>query len=92
MLQVLWQLWCDRIWLLVDMNEVKKRNPSKYHIGDRVKIITKDSKTFGSIGEIKFVLYHFKDETYYYFIESNGKKFKRRYYEGDLEIVDCTVK
>ena len=74
------------------MHKNQEYNLSKYNIGDRVKIIAKDSKTFGATGNIKLVFYHFKARTYYYFIESNGKKLKRRYYEDDLEIVDCTIK
>lgn len=73
------------------MNEAEKRNPSKYNIGERVEIIAKDSKTFGNTGEIKLVFYHFKNKTYYYFIESNGKKLKRRYYEDELDIGDCKI-
>lgn len=55
----------------------------KYKIGDKVKIISKLK-----IVQITELNWHMKDNTPFYFVQEDGKKSKRRYYESELEKLD----
>lgn len=55
----------------------------KYKIGDKVKIISSSK-----IVKIIDTNWHMKDNTPFYFIQDNGKKSTRRFYESDLEKIN----
>ncbi len=55
----------------------------KYKIGDKVNIISKLK-----IVQITDINWHMKDNTPFYFVQEDGKKSTRRYYESELEKID----
>lgn len=55
-------------------------NEPKYKIGDKVNIISKSK-----IVEITDINWHIKENTPFYFVQEDGKKSTRRYYESELE-------
>ena len=52
----------------------------RYKIGDKVKIISSSK-----IVQIIDINWHMKDNTPFYFVQDNGKRSTRRYYERDLD-------
>lgn len=57
----------------------KKVREPKYKVGDKVKIVEKSL-----IAQIIDVNWHFKDDAPFYFVEIDGKKWKKRYRDCDL--------
>lgn len=57
-------------------------NEPKYKIGDKVNIISKLK-----IVEITDINWHIKENTPFYFVQENGKKSTRRYYESELDSI-----
>lgn len=58
-------------------------NEPKYKIGDKVNIISKSK-----IVEITDIYWHIKKNASFYFVQEDGKKSTRRYYESELEILN----
>ncbi|WP_040214197.1 DUF6960 family protein [Clostridium polynesiense] len=58
-------------------------NEPKYKIGDKVNIISKSK-----IVKITDINWHIKENTPFYFVQEDGKKSTRRYYESELEKLD----
>ena len=57
----------------------------KYQIGEEVYIPRREEN-----GKIIDMDWHYKNQDHMYFLEINGKKYSRRYYENELRKLNCT--
>lgn len=62
--------------------------PPRYPIGSLVRVILNDRNKTARHGRVRQVIWHFKDERYNYYIESDGKKVSKRYLADDLQPVN----
>lgn len=63
------------------------KQPNLYNKGDQVSVVLNKRNSTRYRGIIRDVIWHFKDECWLYFIEVNGKKISKRYYEDDLQLI-----
>lgn len=67
-----------------DINKIRAIGFSpKYSYGDYVYPVSHPERK----GYIIDMIWHFNNQSFYYFIEVNNKKIKTRYYEDDLRFV-----
>ena len=65
----------------IDVKKVKSIvNPPKYIYGDCICPTNHPDMK----GKIRDIIWHFKNQTFNYYIEVNNKKVSKRYYEEDL--------
>jgi hypothetical protein len=64
----------------IDINKIKEIKVPKY-IYNEIILVKNKSKYYGKIIDIK---YHFKENKPMYFIEINGHKKSRRYFEEEI--------
>jgi hypothetical protein len=57
-----------------------------FKVGQEVKVIQNELNHTPRSGRIREVIYHHKAQRYYYYIESAGKRIKKRYFTEDLEV------
>jgi hypothetical protein len=57
----------------------------RYSIGQLVRIVLNERNRTPHTGSIRQVIWHHKDGRYNYYIEENGKKIAKRYFEEDLQ-------
>jgi hypothetical protein len=57
-----------------------------FKVGQEVKVIQNERNGASQSGRIKEVAYHHKAQRYYYYLESAGKRIKKRYFTEDLEV------
>ena len=62
-----------------------EKPPPALSLDQRVRVILNESNRTSRTGTIRQIIWHFKDQRYMYFLEVNGKKIAKRYYEEDLE-------
>lgn len=60
----------------------------KYSLQQKVRITLNERNKTPYIGSIREIFWHYKEQRYYYLIDSNGKKISKRYFEEDLESID----
>lgn len=58
----------------------------KYHIADKVKTVLSENVKTERTGYIIGKWYHDKEQSNMYFLLIDGKKYKKRYFERDLEL------
>ena len=58
---------------------------SKFVIGQRVRVRLNEHNHTPHDGTVRAIVWHHKDQQHNYYIEENGKKISKRYYEHDLE-------
>jgi hypothetical protein len=61
--------------------------PPAFSVGQRVRVILNDRNRTARTGTIRQVIWHFKDRRYNYYLDVNGKRISKRYYEEDFERV-----
>ena len=62
-----------------------EKPPLAFSIGDRVRVILAERNQTSRTGTIREIVWHYKDQRYNYYIEENGKKVGKRYFEDDFE-------
>lgn len=62
-----------------------KKPPPALSVGQRVRVILSDRNRTARTGAIRQVIWHFKHRRYNYYLDVDGKKVSKRYYEEDLE-------
>ena len=60
----------------------------KFAIGQKVRVRLSDRNRTAHEGTIRDIIWHLKDERHNYYIEEDGRKVSKRYYEDDLERVE----
>jgi hypothetical protein len=60
-------------------------SPHSFSLGQRVRVILNERNRTPHSGTIRAIVWHFKDQSYNYYLEANGKRISKRYYEEDLE-------
>ncbi len=66
---------------------MKELPPPKLSIGQWVRVILNERNKTPRTGRIHYAAWHFKAETYHYFITVNGKPVSKRYLEEDFELL-----
>ncbi len=64
-----------------------ERPPPEFKVGDRVRVVPSGRHSTPHRGEIRQVIWHFRNARYNDYIEENGKKVSTRYLAADLELV-----
>jgi hypothetical protein len=59
--------------------------PSEFKVGDHVAVRLNDRNRTPHVGEVREVIWHFKDARYNYYLSEGGKKVHKRYFAEDLE-------
>ncbi len=62
-----------------------EKPPPAFSIGERVRVILGERNQTSRTGTIREIVWHYKDQRYIYFIEENGKKVAKRYFQDDFE-------
>lgn len=62
--------------------------PSKFAVGQRVRVRINEHNHTSREGIIRDIVWHHKNQQHNYYLEENGKKVSKRYYEHDLDPVD----
>jgi len=57
-------------------------------VGQRVRIVLNERNRTPRMGTIRQVIWHFKDQTFNYYLEEDGKKVSKRYLAVDLEVLE----
>jgi hypothetical protein len=57
-------------------------------IGQHVRVILNDRSRTPHIGTVREIIWHVKDQRYNYYLEENGKKVSKRYFDSNLEGVE----
>jgi len=66
----------------VEMVQIKSQDePPRFVYGELVSVIGQTDV----IGEIRDIIWHYKEEKYHYYISVGGSKKSRRYYEEELK-------
>jgi hypothetical protein len=65
----------------------KPDRPSEFSVGERVSVRLNSRNRTPHVGEIRDVVWHFKDGRYNYYLSENNKKVYKRYFAEDLERV-----
>lgn len=58
----------------------------RYVVGDVVRVASK-GETVGAL--VSLICWHLKDAKYYYLVEVDGKRLKRRYYAAEMKSDKC---
>ncbi len=65
----------------IDIQNIKALiNSPKYKYGEIVSLID----NMNIKGKIRDIVYHFRNQTFNYYIEADNRKVNKRYYETDL--------
>ncbi len=56
-----------------------------FKVGQRVRVILNERNRTARTGTIRQIIWHYKDQSYNYYLDVNGKKISKRYYEEDIE-------
>ena len=64
------------------------RPPSAFTMGQRVRVLCNDRHATPRVGAIRDIVWHFQAERYDYYLEEDGRKDAKRYFEEDLESVE----
>ncbi len=59
--------------------------PPSFSVGQRVRVILNERNRTARVGAICQVIWHFKDKRYNYYLDVNGKRISKRYFDDDLE-------
>ncbi|HET6882611.1 MAG TPA: hypothetical protein VFI31_20760 [Pirellulales bacterium] len=54
-------------------------------LGQVVQVILNDRNKTPHTGTIREIIWHYKDQRFNYYLEENGKKISKRYFEEDLD-------
>ena len=65
---------------------IEKPSPA-FSVGQRVRVILNERNRTARTGTIRQIIWHYKDECYNYYLDVNGKKISKRYYEVDIELL-----
>lgn len=65
--------------------------PSTFAPGQRVRVRINEHNRTPHEGIIHDVVWHHKNQQHNYYLEENGKKISKRYYEHDLDRVDAPL-
>lgn len=60
------------------------RPTPRYRLGDRVSVVLNDRNKTPHEGVIRKIVWHFKAETYHYWLEEAGRDVSKRYLAEDL--------
>ena len=58
-----------------------------FKVGQHVRVVLNERNTTPHAGIVGEVKWHHKAERYYYYIEEDGKRVSKRYFDADLERV-----
>lgn len=64
---------------------MKDKPQPRYSIGKLVRVVLNERNRTPHTGFIRQVIWHHKDGRYNYYLEENGKKIAKRYFEEDLQ-------
>lgn len=59
----------------------------KFSVGTRVRVRRGERNRTTREGTVRNVIWHFKDQRHNYYLQEDGKKVSKRYYDEDLEEV-----
>jgi hypothetical protein len=57
-------------------------------MGQRGRVILNARNKTPRVGTIRDIIWHFQAERYNYYLEEDGRKVSKRYFEEDLEAVE----
>lgn len=72
-------VFCQGKTIHFHKKDFKTYKTPEFEWGDRVVVLDKNLE-----GKICHFTWHFKNKEYFYFVEVNGKRLKKRYYRTDL--------
>jgi hypothetical protein len=55
-----------------------------YSVGQRVRVVLNEKNKTPHEGTIRVIIWHHKDQRYNYYLEENGRKVSKRYFDEDL--------
>jgi hypothetical protein len=58
-----------------------------FAVGQRVLVVLNERNKTPHTGTIRQIIWHFDDRRYNYYLEENGKKVSKRYFDSDLQPV-----
>jgi hypothetical protein len=64
---------------------VTEKPPPAFSVGQRVRVILNERNRTARTGTIRQIIWHYKEQTYNYYLDVNGKRISKRYYEKDFE-------
>lgn len=67
------------------MNEFKPAVTPAFYLGQRVRVILNERNKTPHTGTIREIIWHYKDQRFNFYLEENGRKVAKRYFEDDLE-------
>jgi hypothetical protein len=59
--------------------------PPKFAIGQRVRVVLNERNKTPHSGAVRRMVWHYKDQRYYFFLEEHGKMISKQYRDDDLE-------
>jgi hypothetical protein len=62
-----------------------EKPPPEFSIGQRVRVVLNKRNRTPRTGTIREIIWHYKDQKYNYYLDVDGKKISKRYYEEDFE-------
>jgi hypothetical protein len=60
----------------------------RFSVGQKVVVVLNEKNKTPHTGSVREVIWHYKDSRYNYYLEENGKKISKRYFEEDLDPVE----
>src|SRR5262245_54656646 len=64
------------------------RSSPRFELGATVRVVLNERNRTPHVGMVRKVIWHFKDERYNYYLEENGRKVSKRYFDEDLELAE----
>jgi hypothetical protein len=61
-----------------------------YQVGQPVRVVPGERNHTARRGTIREIIWHYKNQRFYYFIEETGKRVSKRYQADDLVKDDAT--
>jgi hypothetical protein len=59
-----------------------------FSVGQQVRVILNERNKTPHTGTIRQIIWHDKDQRFNYYIEENGKKVSKRYFNEDFEVIE----